>query len=181
VINLTHHSYFNLACAGDVLGHELMIPASHFTPVNADLIPTGEVRALEGSPLDFRKPTRIGARIESADEQLKPGGGYDHNYVLNNSGAKLVLAARVVEPGSGRVMEVETTEPATQFYSGNFLDGSITGKQARVYARRSGFCIEPQHYPDSPNQPAFPSTVLRPGAVFRSTVRYKFSVTTPNA
>jgi len=176
VVNLTHHSYFNLAGAGDILNHELMIPAEIFTPVNGDLIPTGELRAVKGTPLDFGTQTKIGARIDQPDEQLKLGGGYDHNFVLNNPGQKLVLAARVSEPTTGRVMEVETTEPATQFYSGNFLDGSITGKGGQVYHQRTGFCIEPQHYPDSPNQPAFPSTVLRPGETYTNTISYKFSV-----
>lgn len=176
VLNLTHHSYFNLAGGGDILSHEVLIPATHFTPVNSTLIPTGELRPLQGSPLDFSTPRPIGARIDAADEQLQLGRGYDHNYVLNNPNARLVLAARVFEPATGRVMEVETTEPATQFYSGNFLDGSITGKGGQVYHRRTGFCIEPQHFPDSPNQPTFPSTVLRPGATYKSTISYKFSV-----
>jgi aldose 1-epimerase len=176
VVNLTHHSYFNLAGAGDILNHELMIPAEEFTPVNADLIPTGELRALRGTPLDFSAPTRIGARINQPDEQLKLGRGYDHNFVLNNPVGKLALAARVFEPTTGRVLEVETTEPATQFYSGNFLDGTITGKGGQVYHQRTGFCIEPQHYPDSPNQPEFPSTVLRPGETYTNTISYKFSV-----
>jgi len=176
VLNLTHHSYFNLAGAGDILNHELMIPAETFTPVNGDLIPTGELRALKGTPLDFSTPTKIGARINQPDEQLKLGLGYDHNFVLNNPSKKLVLAARAFEPTTGRVMEVETTEPATQFYSGNFLDGSITGKQGQIYRQRTGFCIEPQHFPDSPNQPAFPSTVLRPGETYTNTISYKFSI-----
>jgi len=176
VLNLTHHSYFNLAGAGDILGHELMIPADKFTPVNGDLIPTGELRSLAGTPLDFSKSTKIGARINQPDEQLQLGRGYDHNFLLNNSSGKLVLAARATESTSGRVMEVETTEPATQFYSGNFLDGSITGKGGQVYHQRTGFCIEPQHFPDSPNQPAFPSTVLRPGETYTNTISYRFSV-----
>lgn len=176
VLTLTHHSYFNLAGRGDVLDHEVMIAADKFTPVDATLIPTGEIRALKGSPLDFSTPTRIGARINENDEQLKLGLGYDHNYVFNKPPGKLALAARVHEPTSGRVMEVLTTEPGMQFYSGNFLDGTITGKGGWTYQQRHGFCMEPQHFPDSPNQPNFPSVVLRPGQEYQNTIIYRFSV-----
>lgn len=176
VINLTHHSYFNLAGKGDILNHQVMLPADKFTPVDKTLIPTGELRPVDGTPFDFRTPTTIGARIGQDDEQLKFGGGYDHNWVVNKPMGQLGLMARVYEPTSGRVMEVQSTEPGLQFYSGNFLDGKITGKGGWVYQFRNGFCMEPQHYPDSPNQPNFPSVVLKPGQVYRNTIIYKFSV-----
>lgn len=176
ICNLTHHSYFNLAGKGDILGHIVMMPAERFTPVDSTLIPTGELRPVAGTPFDFRKPTAIGARINQDDEQLKFGKGYDHNWVYDKPPGKLTLLARVTEPTSGRVMEVWSTEPGLQFYSGNFLDGTITGKGGWVYQFRHGFCMEPQHYPDSPNKPHFPSTVLRPGQVYRNTIIYKFSV-----
>lgn len=176
ICNLTHHSYFNLAGKGDILGHVVMIPADKFTPVDSTLIPTGELRPVDGTPFDFRKPTAIGARINTDDEQLKFGKGYDHNWVYDKPVGKLTLLARVSEPTSGRVMEVWSTEPGLQFYSGNFLDGTITGKGGWVYQFRHGFCMEPQHFPDSPNKPHFPSTVLRPGQVYRNTIIYKFGV-----
>jgi aldose 1-epimerase len=176
VVNLTHHSYFNLACRGDVLGHIVTIDADVFTPVNEALIPTGELRPLAGTPLDFRAPVTIGARINTDDEQLKFGNGYDHNWVLNKPLHQLGVAAKVVEPTTGRVMEVLTTEPATQFYTGNFLDGTITGKGGWVYQPRNGFCFEPQHFPDSPNHPTFPSTVVKPGKTYTNTIIYRFSV-----
>ena len=176
VINLTHHSYFNLAGEGSILNHEMMIDASRFTPVDNGLIPTGELRSVKGGPMDFAKPARIGARIDDQNEQLVLGRGYDHNWVLNNNTGRPALAARAYEPASGRVMEVYTTEPGIQFYTGNFLDGSITGKGGQVYKKRYGFCLETQHFPDSPNKPSFPSTVLKPGRTYRSTTVYKFSV-----
>jgi aldose 1-epimerase len=177
-VNLSQHSYFNLRgkAEGDILGHEMMINADRFTPVDANLIPTGELRHVAGTPLDFRKPTPIGARIDLDDEQLRLARGYDHNYVLNRSEDSLVLAARVHEPVSGRVMEVHTTEPGVQLYTGNYLDGSLTGKGGCTYARRQGFCLETQHFPDSPNQPQFPSTVLQPGEVYSSRTVFRFAI-----
>lgn len=176
VVNLTHHSYFNLRGSGDVLGHVVYINSDKFTPVDSGLIPTGELRPVTGTPFDFRLPATIGARINSTnDEQIVLGNGYDHNWVLNKQGNELSLAAEVYEPTTGRLMEVWSTEPATQFYSGNFLDGSITGKGGWVYKFRDGFCFEPQHYPDSPNHPAFPTTELSPGETYKNTIIYKFS------
>ena len=178
IINLTNHSYFNLKDGGQssMLDHVLTLNADHFTPTDKTQIPTGEIRPVEGTPLDFRQPSPIGARIDLEDEQLKFGFGYDHNFVLNQSEEALWLAARVQEPTTGRIMEVFTSEPGVQFYSGNFLDGSISGKGGIAYQRRAGFCLETQHYPDSPNRDNFPSTVLNPGETYRTTTVHKFSV-----
>jgi aldose 1-epimerase len=178
VVNLTNHSYFNLSgvASQEILDHQLLLHALEFTPVDSTLIPTGELRAVRGGPFDFTKATAIGARIGQDDEQLKFGKGYDHNWVLERTEkGGLQVAAEVFEPTSGRVLEVRTTEPGLQFYTGNFLDGTVPGKGGQLYGHHTGFCLETQHFPDSPNHPNFPSTVLRPGQVYRSTTVFRLT------
>jgi aldose 1-epimerase len=177
-VNLTQHSYFNLTggATRDILAHVLEIDADSFTPVDSTLIPTGEIAPVAGTPFDFTTPTAIGTRINEDNEQLRFGMGYDHNFVLRRSGPGLSHAVRVVDPSSGRTLDISTTEPGLQFYSGNFLDGTLTGVGGRVYAHRWGFCLETQHYPDSPNEPAFPSTILRPGETYQTRTVFRFGV-----
>jgi aldose 1-epimerase len=177
-VNLTQHTYFNLSGhdAGEILGHEVTLYADRFTPVDETLIPTGVLAPVEGTPFDFRASTAIGARIGQAHPQLAAGRGYDHNFVLTRNGEGMQPAARVVDQRSGRTLEVATTEPGLQFYSGNFLDGSQKGKEGTVYNHRNGFCLETQHFPDSPNKPNFPSTILRPGQTHRSRTSFTFGV-----
>ena len=176
VLNLTNHTYFNLNGADTILDHTMQLAASNYTPTDAGLMPTGEVAPVGGTALDFLAPTRIGDRIDSDFEAMKLAGGYDHNFVVDGTPGTLRLAARVVEHTTGRMLETFTTEPAVQFYSGNFLNGPLTGKDGKVMGKRAGLCLETQHYPDSPNQPNFPSTVLRPGETYDATTVYKLSV-----
>jgi aldose 1-epimerase len=188
-VNLSQHTYWNLRgdARGDILGHVLTLHASAYTPVDSTLIPTGEIATVAGTPFDFRSPTTIGARIAQPNEQLRFGKGYDHNWVLDRptgrgrgrgrgEGGGLVWAARVVDSTSGRTLEISTTEPAIQFYSGNFLDGTITGKSGVVYGHRAALVLETQHFPDSPNHPNFPSTILRPGETYRTQTVFAFGV-----
>jgi aldose 1-epimerase len=177
VINLTNHAYFNLTGNDkkDILSEEVMLNANSYTPINADLIPTGEQASVAGTPLDFRHATAIGSRIEMPNEQLRLAGGYDHNFVLNGRRGEMKLAATALDSETGRILTVMTTEPGVQFYSGNHLDGSFVGRRM-TFAKHSGFCLETQHFPDSPNEPTFPTTVLRPGHTFRSTTTLTFTV-----
>ncbi len=175
-INLTQHAYFNLSggLADDILGHELTIPTDQFAVMGADLVPTGELRPVAGTPMDFRRPTPIGLRINDADEQIRAGGGYDHTWVVPGGGGTLTLAAILQDPLSGRTLRVHTTQPGIHLYTGNFLDGTLRGKGGRAYGPRAGLCLETQHFPDSINKPQFPTTVLEPGAHFRETTVFAF-------
>ena len=178
VLNLTNHSYCNLSGQGHgtILQEQLKLNASRFTPVDATLIPTGELKSVAGTPFDFLQPHTVGERINADDEQIRLGHGYDHNFVIDGGGKELTQAAEVYDPASGRVLQVLTTEPGVQFYTSNFLDGSIKGKQGIAYSRNGALCLETQHFPDSPNHPDFPSTVLRPSGKFHSITVYRFSV-----
>jgi aldose 1-epimerase len=178
IANFSQHNYFNLAGegSGTILGHRVMLKASCFTPIDANLLPTGELKPVEGTPFDFRKPHPIGERIDRDDPQLRIAGGYDHNWVADKKPGKPGLVAVVEEPNSGRVLEVLTDQPGVQFYTGNFLDGTLRGRGRKTHRRRTGFCLEPQHFPNSPNRPEFPTIELRPGDLYRNTIIYRFSV-----